>query len=239
VKPASRTAASFAVLFFSFAVALILWTWARHQPIHGGTPAPFRSALEFNGRLWSHLFSPDRLNKHPLPPGGKKPRFNGALGLMTPLEKNWKMEVVRDYDSNVREKFSVTIADLKKLPRTEISVEFYCIEGWPDSNSYAGVKLSDFLDHYGIKKKKYVGFETPDKQYYVSIDIESALHPQTLLVYEIDGRPLAIENGAPLRLVVPVKYGIKSLKRIGHLFLSDRRPPDYWAERGYDWYAGL
>jgi DMSO/TMAO reductase YedYZ molybdopterin-dependent catalytic subunit len=65
------------------------------------------------------------------------------------------------------------------------------------------------------------------------------MHPQTLLCYEMNGQPLQTQHGAPLRLVVPVKYGIKNLKRIGRIDFSDSRPKDYWAERGYDWYAGF
>ncbi len=80
--------------------------------------------------------------------------------------------------------------------------------------------------------------ETPDREYYVGLDMASALHPQTLLCYEMDGRPLTPDHGAPLRLVIPVKYGIKNLKRIGTIRFADVRPADYWAERGYDWYSG-
>ena len=65
------------------------------------------------------------------------------------------------------------------------------------------------------------------------------MHPQTLLAFEMNGENLRLKNGAPLRLVIPVKYGIKNIKRIGKIFFSDQRPPDYWAEQGYDWYAGL
>ena len=67
----------------------------------------------------------------------------------------------------------------------------------------------------------------------------SALHPQTILCYEHNGKPLPPEHGAPLRLIIPVKYGIKNLKRIGTMFFDDKRPDDYWAERGYDYYSGL
>jgi DMSO/TMAO reductase YedYZ molybdopterin-dependent catalytic subunit len=84
----------------------------------------------------------------------------------------------------------------------------------------------------------YTALETPDREYYVGLDMASALHPQTLLCYEMDGRPLTLEHGAPLRLVIPVKYGIKNLKRIGTVRFTDARPADYWAEQGYDWYAG-
>jgi DMSO/TMAO reductase YedYZ molybdopterin-dependent catalytic subunit len=68
--------------------------------------------------------------------------------------------------------------------------------------------------------------------------MQSALHPQTLLCYEMNGQPLPVEHGGPLRLVTTVKYGIKSIKRIGRITFIDERPPDFWAERGYDWYAG-
>jgi DMSO/TMAO reductase YedYZ molybdopterin-dependent catalytic subunit len=67
----------------------------------------------------------------------------------------------------------------------------------------------------------------------------SMMHPQTLLCYEMNGKPLPLKNGYPLRLMIPVKYGIKSLKRIGTIFFSNNPPPDYWYERGYDYYSGL
>ena len=81
--------------------------------------------------------------------------------------------------------------------------------------------------------------QTPDKEYYVSLDMPGALHPQTLLAYEMNGAPLTDDHGAPLRLMTPVKYGIKNLKRIGRIEYTDKRPADYWAEQGYDYYAGL
>ena len=75
----------------------------------------------------------------------------------------------------------------------------------------------------------FVGLETPGGGYYVGLERETALHPQTLLCYEMNGRPLTPE---------PLKYGIKSLKRIGTLRFVDKRPADYWAEQGYDYHAG-
>ena len=83
-----------------------------------------------------------------------------------------------------------------------------------------------------------MSLETPDGAYYVGLDMASALHPQTLLCYEMNGVPLTPEHGAPLRLYVPVKYGIKSIKRLGKISYADRRPTDFWAERGYDGYSG-
>jgi DMSO/TMAO reductase YedYZ molybdopterin-dependent catalytic subunit len=83
-----------------------------------------------------------------------------------------------------------------------------------------------------------VQLDTPGGGYYVGLDMPSALHPQTLLCYEMNGEPLTLEHGAPLRLVITLKYGIKNIKRIGRIRFMDQRPPDYWAERGYDWYSG-
>jgi DMSO/TMAO reductase YedYZ molybdopterin-dependent catalytic subunit len=86
---------------------------------------------------------------------------------------------------------------------------------------------------------QYVGLNTPDKKYYVGIDTKSILHPQTILCYEMNGKPLPMKQGYPLRLIIPVKYGIKHLKRIGTIFFSTSKPKDYWYERGYDYYSGL
>jgi DMSO/TMAO reductase YedYZ molybdopterin-dependent catalytic subunit len=80
--------------------------------------------------------------------------------------------------------------------------------------------------------------ETPDGDYYVGLDMASALHPQTLLCYAMNGQPLTPHHGAPLRLVMTVKYGFKSIKRIGRIAFMDERAADFWAERGYDWYSG-
>ena len=148
----------------------------------------------------------------------------------------------------------LTMADVKNLPHVEMVTEFKCIEGWSEIVYWGGARLRDFLAAFpplnggrsqsdskelasGIPK--YVGFETPDGQYYVGIEREVALHPQTLLAYELNGEPLTPDHGAPLRLVTPLKYGIKQLKQIGRITYTNARPHDYWHEQGYDYYAGL
>jgi hypothetical protein len=148
----------------------------------------------------------------------------------------------------------LTMADVKKLPHVELVTEFKCIEGWSEIVYWGGARLRDFLAAFpplngdrsqSDSKKpargipKYVGFETPDGQYYVGIEREVALHPQTLLAYELNGQHLTPDHGAPLRLVTPLKYGIKQLKQIGRITYTDMRPHDYWHEQGYDYYAGL
>ncbi|MFL5788270.1 MAG: molybdopterin-dependent oxidoreductase, partial [Flavisolibacter sp.] len=134
-----------------------------------------------------------------------------------------------------------TMDDIKKLPKTEEVFDFKCIEGWSQRTWWGGVKFSDFIKYYHLERDadfKYAGLRTPDGEYYVGIDRPGIMHPQTLLCYEMNGKPLPMNQGYPLRLIIPVKYGIKHLKRIGTIYFSNERPPDYWAERGYDYYAG-
>ncbi len=147
----------------------------------------------------------------------------------------------------------LTLDDIRALPRVEMTTELKCIEGWSVIVNWAGARFADFAANYRAPARgggapevrgrpqdlvRYVGMETPDGGYYVGMDMPSALHPQTLLSYEMNGRPLTPEHGAPLRLVTPVKYGIKHIKRIGRITFTDERPGDFWAERGYDWYSG-
>lgn len=105
--------------------------------------------------------------------------------------------------------------------------------------SFSGTRFTDFMEERRLPRTGYVGLETPRREYYVSLDMESMLHPQTLLVDRMNGETLSSAHGAPLRLFTPVKYGFKCLKRIAAIRFADERPPDYWEERGYDWYAGL
>ena len=147
----------------------------------------------------------------------------------------------------------LTLADIKALPRTTMVTEMKCIEGWSIVVQWTGTRFADFAAKYAPATRSgsapnitenpsdilpYVGMETPDGGYYVGLDRDSALHPQTLLCYEMNGEPLADAHGAPLRLAIPVKYGVKNIKRIGSIHFTAERPKDYWAEQGYDWYAG-
>jgi DMSO/TMAO reductase YedYZ molybdopterin-dependent catalytic subunit len=134
----------------------------------------------------------------------------------------------------------LAMADVKKLRHVEMITEFMCIEGWSEVVHWGGARLRDFVAAFppsGVPE--YIGFETPDGQYYVGIERQVALHSQTLLAYQLNGQPLSPDHGAPLRLVTPLKYGIKQLKQIGRITYSDIRPHDYWHEQGYDYYAGL
>lgn len=133
----------------------------------------------------------------------------------------------------------LTLDDIKSLPRVEMTTELKCIEGWSQIVNWTGARFSDFVGKFAPPdKNQYVSLVTPDRSYYVGWDMPSIMHPQTLLAYEMNGEPLKMEHGAPLRLVTTTKYGIKQIKRIGRIEFTNERPADYWAERDYDWYSG-
>ncbi|MGZ3721843.1 MAG: molybdopterin-dependent oxidoreductase [Bdellovibrionales bacterium] len=235
-----RTLMSFAILFLGAAVFFAAWSHLIGQSADDEAPPAFRKTLELNGKIWKALFNPGRVSRTSAPPQGKIPRANGDIGLGDDFDPvHWELVIDSDDQNPSSRKFSVSMKDILALPRTDMATEFRCIEGWSEDMSFAGVKFSDFIKAFNLQSKPYVGLVSSDGEYYVSIDIESMMHEQTLLAYEMNGAPLRPINGAPLRLVIPIKYGIKNLKRIGRIFFSDQRPPDYWAERGYDWYAGL
>ncbi|MCM2279815.1 MAG: molybdopterin-dependent oxidoreductase [Oligoflexia bacterium] len=235
----SHSRRSFLAAGVSVTAALWGWSWLGSRSLIDGIPWPLRRVLELNGHLWQALFDPARLGERPpLPPRGRKVRLNGELGLLGPLSPaEWRLELHGPAGELLTR---LTLAQIRALPRTETTSELKCIEGWKEDIGYAGVRFSDLLSRLSLARDyRFVGLETPDREYYVSLDRAAMLHPQTLLAYELNGEPLTPTHGAPLRLLIPVKYGIKSLKRIGRIRLARERPPDYWAERGYDWYAGL
>ena len=227
----------------SFAFAVILgFTLVMKGSKTDGAPTFLRGVLSINEKIWSSYSSPRRLSvKKPTPPPGTEPRYNGGIGLESDLDEEHYQVGVESGDIHL----SLPISAFQALKKVGYSTDFRCIEGWSEVVQYAGGKFSDFIDQYHLGKKpdgsyyRYVGLETPDGKYYVSIDIDSMLHPQTVLAYEMDEQPLSEDNGAPLRLMIPIKYGVKNIKRIGKITFSDVRPHDYWEERGYDWWAGL
>lgn len=239
-----KTITSFFFLFVFFGGCIWAWKWLRHQPldggIQGGIQQPLRNVLDKNEAVFNKIFSKNHLSKtYPVSKATKNVRFNGNLGLQSEFDPaSWKLYVIKKNNDTL----IITLDDIKKLPKTEIIFNFKCIEGWSQVTYWGGVKFSDFVKAYGLNEEssmKYIGLSTPDEEYYVGIDMASALHPQTILCYELNGQPLPMKEGYPLRLIIPVKYGIKHLKRIGTIFFDNKRPPDYWYERGYDYYSGL
>ena len=123
-----------------------------------------------------------------------------------------------------------------------------CVEGWSAIAWWSGLRFEDLLRAYPpVSQAKWAYIESsvnldangnPDP-YFVSIDLLTAQHPQTLLATHLNGEPLTVEHGAPLRLLVPVKLGLKNIKAITRITYTKDEPSDYWAERGYSRYDGI
>jgi DMSO/TMAO reductase YedYZ molybdopterin-dependent catalytic subunit len=222
------------------------WRWLYKSPdetagITAGAHKPLRRALNKTEIFFRRLaFNENHLVKtYPKEMAAKVVRHNTDIGSEGKLPPDqWKLQVTRKNGTVMQ----ISLDQIKEIPKTEIVYDFKCVEGWDQIQHWGGVKFADFINHFGLQeeaKMDYVGLETPDKQYYVGIDMPSAMHPQTLLAYEVNDMPLPGKYGQPLRLIIPVKYGIKNLKRIGNMTFSNTRPRDYWAEQGYDYYSGL
>jgi DMSO/TMAO reductase YedYZ molybdopterin-dependent catalytic subunit len=215
--------------------------WLATRPENDGVPWPLRRILEFNEGVAQRFFNPHRLAPEFPASMAVDLRENGHVGLMSLAQvDDWIVQVIGKVDRHV------PLRAIKELPAYVMTTQFKCVEGWDRIVSWKGVRLSDFLNKFGAPSE-YIGMSTPPEghtpdgqpdRYYVGLDRPSALHPQTLLCYEMNGAPLTQGHGAPLRLVSTVKYGYKCIKRIGVIDLTEQRPPDYWAIRGYDWYGG-
>ncbi len=237
-----RTFFSFAGFILASIAGWFSWQWYRHLPKTNNRLDPAtRNVLNLNKKVKDQFFSNSNLAKtYPKLRAAKRPRLNGFIGIQDNIDvEKWKLEVL---DPTGKPSRFFQLSDIKALPKQEIVFDFKCIEGWDQIVHYGGISFSDFLKKYNLGRKegsnewyKYVGLETPDAKYYVGLDIESVLHPQTLLCFEVNNQPLPKFHGAPLRLIIPVKYGIKNLKRIGKMFFSDTPPRDYWHELGYDY----
>lgn len=236
-----RTFWSFFVFIGMACLALLAWNWLQRQPDVNGVPKPFTEVMRFNESVFRKTLSDRHLAKeYPITEAVAQVRVNGGLGMGNDFDPaTWSLQVVRKKGDTLR----ITMDQIKQLPKTDIIFNFKCIEGWSQVTHWGGVKFSTFMRAFGLEDEsalKYVGMRTPDNEYYVGIDMPSALHPQTLLCYEMNGKPLPFNQGYPLRLIIPVKYGVKSIKRIGTMMFSDSRPPDYWSDKkGYDYFSGL
>jgi DMSO/TMAO reductase YedYZ molybdopterin-dependent catalytic subunit len=229
------------------------WGWLTTAAPQDGMPWPLRRVLRFNQGLAEDLGSPHGLAPT-FPPESVRgaARTNGLIGLDGAVaDANWQLHVQHEGRGPGQ---TIRLRDVEKLPHHDLVTELKCIEGWSEVMHFGGVRFLDFVTHFGLGTRsgrapdpegnprdlfRYVYVATPEEDYYVGLDIASALHPQTMLCDAMNWQPLTREHGAPLRLYLAVKYGFKSLKRIGLIRFQDQRPSDYWAAQGYDWYAGL
>jgi DMSO/TMAO reductase YedYZ molybdopterin-dependent catalytic subunit len=237
---------SFIAWFLFLALAAGFWFLMNsisNEKTSKGIPQSLRDGLERNETILKKL-PQQRVVEFPKSMAVLRPRVNGKYGMKSKLDSSgFRLQVIHPQSLDTT-KF--TPGQIKSLPKTEVVFDFKCIEGWNQITWWGGLRFSDFvkkfypdlLDEKGNLKYAHVGLMTPDKAYYVGIDAESMMNPKTLLCYEMSGGELPAEQGYPLRLIIPVKYGIKHIKRIGYLYFGQEKPKDYWAERGYDYDAG-
>ena len=147
----------------------------------------------------------------------------------------WRLEVGGLVQRPVR----LSLDDLVALPQTQQRVNHYCVEGWNAVATFWGVRVRELARVAGaLPQARYVDFASYDDDYHESWDLESALHPQTLVAYAKDGRFLTPAYGAPARLHSPVKLGYKNTKYLTRVTVLAARNGGYWSDRGYEWYAG-
>ncbi len=251
-----RMILSFAVFFLFIGTGIFGWLWLNRQQTDNGALTPLRKVLNANEKVNNVFFSSNHLVKeYPKSKAVKNVRVNGDIGMGDDFDPTiWKLTINRHPESSSPDSvLYLNMDQISVLPKTEITFDFKCVEGWSQISNWDGVRFSDFLIHYRLGTHsgkapdpnhpedmyKYMGLMTPDSSYYVGIDMKSIMHPQTILTYEMNDSILPMDQGYPLRLIIPLKYGIKNIKRIAYIYFSDTKPKDYWYERGYDYDAAL
>lgn len=206
-------------------------------------PASVETALRevsaFNDRVQALIFDPKKLA--PTYPGSmvlKPPRFNAYYDIMKvkPIDgQTWRLELAGLIDN----KTSWTAQQIAALPEQEEIIRHVCVEGWDYIGQWSGVPLRIFLERVGADTRaQYVNFLTAD-DYPSSIDMATALHPQTLLATKYAGETLAAPFGYPLRLRTSTKLGFKNPKYITAIQVTNTYMPGYWEKLGYNWFSGI
>ena len=216
-----------------------------------GIPKPLRNVLAFNDSLTISQFNPRRRVKNYKTRRAVPARVNGNYGMTgTSDTTDFRFYQTTGFKKDTIGMYS--FASVRRMNHQNLVYNFKCIEGWSQITWWGGARLSEWIRAHRMASKtgepvvtgkekhayKYIGLVTMDGAYFVGIDLPSAMHSQTLLCYELGGKPLPDVQGAPLRLIIPVKYGVKSIKKIGSFFFSDTPPPDFWYNRGYDYNLG-
>ena len=138
----------------------------------------------------------------------------------------------------IREKAPWTLDRLYALPETSQITRHICVEGWSAIGKWSGVTFKTLLERVGADTSaRYVGFKCAD-DYYTSIDMATALHPQTLLTFKFADELLPKRYGFPMKLRMPTKLGFKNPKHIMAIFVTNDYPGGYWEDQGYNWFSG-
>ena len=209
------------------------------DPNHPDLADDFLHAMSYwNDRVQQALFDP-----HTLAPTFRPdqitnpPRFNAFYNIsQAPVvdPATYRLQL----GGQIRDQTPWSLAALNALPQRSQITRLVCVEGWRVIGQWSGVPLRDFLRRVGADTTcRYVSFQCADG-YYSSIDMESALQPQTILALQLLGAPLTPPFGAPVRLRIPTKLGFKNPKSIFQLAVTNVYPGGYWEDQGYNWFSG-
>jgi len=216
------------------------WRRLQDSAADHNIPGVLRDVHETNESIWSTLFRDDHQAKTFGRADASILQVNGFQGMRNDIDlATWQLNVLGPDGERLG---AHSLADIQALPMHEMTIQHKCIEGWAQVTNWSGARFSDFMDLYADRLPDDITdvyLATPDDRYYVSVDLATMRHQQTLLAYQMLDQPLDDAHGAPLRLATPLKYGIKQIKRIGSVQFRRDKGGDFWGERGYDWYAGL
>ncbi len=198
-----------------------------------------RSISGFNDLVQAWLFDPNHLAPtYPESMVLKPPRFNAyyPIDKVKPVNgSSWKLEV----SGLVQDRTPWTVGRLSALPRTDMVVRHVCVEGWDYIGEWSGPTLRSFLERIGADlRAKYVSFQTAD-DYPSSIDMATALHPQTLLAMTYAKEILPDPFGFPVRLRTSTKLGFKNPKWITSISVTNEFSKGYWEKAGFNWFSGI
>ena len=192
-----------------------------------------------NDGVQAALFDPNRLApEYDRSLVLKPPRFNAYFDIqdLKPVDvSTWALEV----SGRVQDKTPWTLDRLAALPQKSMIIRHICVEGWDYIGEWSGVPLRAFLERIGADlRAPYVAFRTAD-DYPSSIDMSTALHPQTILATHYAGEALPDPYGFPLRLRMSTKLGYKNPKWITAIEVTGKYPGGYWEKLGFNWFAGI
>ena len=205
---------------------------------NAGVEAALAKISRFNDKVQGLIFNPNALA--PTYPDSMITRpfpFNAYYGedeVRVVEEAGYKLDVA----GLVTGKKSWTLPELRAMGQRDQITRHICVEGWSAIGKWGGVHFAAFLARIGADTTaKYIGFKCAD-DYYTSIDMATALHPQTLLALTYDGQPLPPKYGFPMKLRMPTKLGYKNPKHIQAMFVTNTYPGGYWEDQGYNWFGG-
>jgi DMSO/TMAO reductase YedYZ molybdopterin-dependent catalytic subunit len=194
---------------------------------------------KWNDRVQGILFNPNKLAPtYPESEVAKPFPFNAYYSEDEAPEvdpDSYKLKL----GGRIRDRKSWTLPELYALPQVSQVTRHICVEGWSAIGKWTGVPFRVFLERVGADlSAKYVGFKCLD-DYYTSIDMATALHPQTQLTFKFADRILPAKYGFPMKLRIPTKLGFKNPKHIVEIFVTNKFPGGYWEDQGYNWFSGL